>query len=80
MTVFTNRVRTAYVRKRSKRSMAIVTLSIMAMAGMFSFAAIQDEKDQQAMAAEFSPALRKSVVSSWAGVEISAASPCNGGR
>jgi hypothetical protein len=70
MTVFSNRIRTAYVRKRSKRSMAAATLLLMLVSGLFSFAASQDEKDLQSVASDFSPVLRKQVVSTWASTDI----------
>jgi len=79
--VFVSTVRRAYLKKRSKKQMAVATLLLSTAAGLFGFASSQDERDQQAMSAEFTPALRKSVVSTWAGADIqmTTASP-EGGR
>ena len=81
MTVFVGTVRRAYLKKRSKRSMGTVTLLIAATGVLFGLASSQDERDLQAMSAEFTPALRKSIVSTWTGADMQMAtmSP-EGGR
>lgn len=70
MEVFVGAARRAYLEKRSKREMAVATFLVAAVIGALGLTSAQDEKDRQAMSAEFTPALRKSVVSSWAGVDI----------
>lgn len=65
MIVSANRVRQAYVKKRSKKAMAAATLLMIVIAGACSIAATHDEQDRQAMAAEFSPARQRRIVSTW---------------
>ena len=65
MTVFTSRVRHAYLKKRSKKTIAVFTLFLLALAAVFGVAGHDDEQDQQSMSQEYSSALRLRVVSRW---------------
>ena len=69
MQVYTNRIGLAYRQSRlmrthvSVRKAGLLLLAVILL--VFGIAGKQDERDAQSMAQEFSPALRKSVVSSW---------------
>jgi hypothetical protein len=64
VTVFTSRFRSAYLRKRSKKAMALIPL-VLLIAVAFGLAGRHDERDQQQLKAEFSPAVRSNVVARW---------------
>jgi hypothetical protein len=64
VTVFTSRFRCAYLKKRSKKAMALIPL-VLLIAVIFGVAGRHDEQDQQRLKADFSPALRNNVVASW---------------
>ena len=55
MTVFTNRVRRAYVRRRSAGEMAVLTVVMVAVmavpVALFGLAGYLDRRDQEALAA-----------------------------
>lgn len=64
--VFSSRIRQAYVRRRSKREMAVATLLLMAVMGACGLAAREDERAQDVSAEVFNSELRRSIVATWA--------------
>lgn len=67
MIVFQNRIRRAYLKKRSIREMSLFTLFIFAVLVFFGLASREDYDDAKRMADSFTPARRVCIVN-WADV------------
>jgi len=65
MTVFTNRIRTAYLRKRQKRETVLAALLLFGVMAACGIAGRMEERDAQAMNAIFTADRRVCVVD-WA--------------
>jgi len=65
MKVVTGRVRHAYLKKRSKRQMFAFTVVMAVFMGVLGFAATEDERSAQELAAELTKAHRSGIVARW---------------
>jgi len=65
MTVFTSRVRAAYLRRRSKKEMALIVMGIFVVMALYSVCQVRDARDRRAMTGLSTPENRAEVVSRW---------------
>jgi len=65
VTVFTSGVRHAYLKKRSRSQKFAAAVGMVVVMGVFGFAAKDDEKSAQDLAAEFTEERRCGIVAYW---------------
>lgn len=70
MTVFTSRIRRAYLRRRSARAQIFGLLIFLAILAACGIAGRHELRDRQSMSDAFSPALCSRVVATWSEVPI----------